>query len=746
MTILKINAFPITLPFDTFQVARMPYISAEGLSKIRANHNKTHSFFRFEDFIYCSPMVEKELPFDTETVTLSIDKNRDIVGRLIEHIFFRTFVNKFPDRKPLKFYPFTVLSTRDTDDLAFKELPQSLQGQLLFTRQITIHLRQLESEKEIFFALVPEIKHRWQTKLTLQQMLMNGYSLQGLPVVHSTPTPGYEGVFAPDERLIGEVISNDAQRATVRTNAGEETYPLTELHIRMHTADIKNYLTHALKEERLSDQVVSSILSKKKKTFTPDYLLTEIHTLLKYLSRLEFANLDSFTFTLNADPYSTTSGFALEETRLCFDPTPGRVDTSPLRGIGKYGPYDSQYFTPKEPNVLVLTHHSLRGRVSEFLGVLEQGIPGSKFYPSGITRLLRLNKVRFIIQEVDGLSPESYEQSIERALTKQDAPQYDLGVVIAQEEWKSLQPEINPYLRAKAKLMTAGIPVQSIKATNVLKKSGYEYLMTPMAVQMYAKCGGNPWVLPAKSGVDVELVIGIGTTILKENCWADAERSRFIGVTTFFTGNGQFLLGKRIEPVRYEDYSKELVQGLNSTLKRLSEEYHWEKGSTVRIIYHAHKPFKNVEADSVAQVARSFPDYHITYSFIKISTDHPLLLLRGDGNDGNNKLSHAMRADNIKINSTTALMQLKSSGRGIYSNPIQVTLDTNSTFTDFHYICQQILNFSQLNWRSIQPSQKPITIFYSELLAEFWSKLKKTSRWDPISLQNPKLRKSLWFL
>ena len=108
--------------------------------------------------------------------------------------------------------------------------------------------------------------------------------------------------------------------------------------------------------------------------------------------------------------------------------------------------------------------------------------------------------------------------------------------------------------------------------------------------------------------------------------------------------------------------------------------------------------------------------------------------------------TQAKRADNIKLNAITALLQLKSPGRHIYSNPIQVTLDKNSTFTDFHYICQQLLNFSQLNWRSIQPSQQPITIFYSELLAEFWSKLKKTSHWDPISLQNPKLRKSLWFL
>jgi hypothetical protein len=745
MVKLKTNAFPITLPFDSFQVSRMPYVSSETLSKIRAQNNKTHSFFRHGDFIYCSPMIRSELPFKTETVTLSVRENTDVVSRLIEHIFFRTIIRHFPDKKPIKFYPFTVLSTRDTDDLAIEELPQALRGQISFTRQISIHLRLLETDSGLLFAFVPDIRHRWQTKLNLQHMLDAGFQLNGLPVVYSIPTPGYEDVFAPDERLIGEVINHNEQLATIRTNSGEESYPLSQLHIRMHTSDIKKYLTHVM-GDRKAEQTISAIISKKKARFTPAYLLAETRALLRSLSGLHYANLDSFAFTLSAEPYSSSAGFVLEETRLCFDPTPGKVDTSPMRGLSQFGPYDSQYFTPKEPNILVLCHHSLRGRISEFLGVLEQGIPNSRFYPAGMASLLRLNKIRFTIQDVKNFLPESFEQAVDKALTRPDAPQYDVAIVVAQEEWKLYRPEINPYLRAKAKLMTAGVPVQSIKASNVLEKVGYQFLLAPIAVQMYAKCGGIPWVLPAKSDVDVELVIGIGTAIIKDNLWAAAEQSRFVGITTFFTGNGQFLLGKMMEPVRYEDYSRELLENLRTTLTRLSQEYHWEKGATVRLIFHAHKPFKNVEAEAVAQIAKLFPEYHITNAFMRIATDHPLLLLRENGGSGLHQNNQAKRGDNIRINLTTTLLQLKSPGRDIYANPVQVTLHEKSTFTDFHYLCQQIINFSQLNWRSIQPSRQPITIFYSELLAQFWHKLKQTGHWDPISLQNPKLRRSLWFL
>ncbi len=745
MTTLTTNAFPITIPFETFQVSRLPYDAAK-LSKLRANHNKTHSFFRVDTFIYCSPMIDCELPFATETVTLSVTEEKDVAGRLIEHIFFKTFISAFPDRKPIKFYPFTLLSTLDTHDLASKALPIELHGQIVFTRQITIHLRHLETESGFRFAFVPEINHRWQTSLTLKQMLQKGYQLNGLSVVHTYPTPGYEGVFAPDERLVGEIIDHDDIQATVRTNSGDESYPLDQLHIRMYTQEVKQYLRHVIGESR-AEQAIDKIMSDKRKTVTPVFLFNETQTLLRHLSRLQYSNLDSFTFSLNLEPYASSLSFPLEETRLCFDPTPGSVDTLPLRGLSRFGPYDSGYFTPKEPNVLVLCHHSVRGRVSEFLGALQTGVRHSQYYPSGMQALLRLNSLRFTIQDVDGLLPDNYEQAVDKAVKSPDAPHYTAAIVVAQEAWKEYRPEINPYLRAKAKLMTAGIPVQSVKETNVLKKSGEsQFMLAPIAVQIYAKCGGIPWLLPAKSGVDVELVIGIGTAILKDNPWIDAERSRFVGITTFFTGNGQFLLGKRMEPVRYEDYSSALLDNIKSTLSRLSQEYHWEKGASVRLVFHAHKPFRNIEADAVARVIECFLDYHVTYAFIQISTDHPLLLLRANGDSNTHEEQFARRGDNMKLNSKTVLLQLKSPGRGIHTNPVQVTLHKDSTFKDFHYVCQQIVDFSQLNWRSIQPSRQPITIFYSELLAGMWSRLKKTGYWDPITLTNPQLRKSLWFL
>lgn len=744
MSKLITNVFLIDLPFETYQVSRFSNARSDTLSNARSLYNKTHSFFPNGNYIYCSPMLHCDIPIEMDTVTLSVVDNIEVTRQLIEHIFFRTFIENFPQR-PIKFYPFTILSTKDQHDLARSQLPSNLHNRISFTRQISIHLRTLETEEGLRFAMVPDITHRWRTNISIKEMHQEGYKIVGLPTIHSQETPGYEGVFAPDERLIGEIVSHSDDEAVVQTNSGRASYPLEQLFIRMQSANIRQYLEFKVGEK--ANNIVRKIIRDKRLKFTPPYLIEETQSLMRYLSNMNFSNLDSFTFSLNSKPYTTSSTFPLEETILCFDPTPGSADKSPIRGLSTCGPYDSQYFTPKEPSILVICHKSLRGRVAEFLGCLEKGISGSQYFPTGVCTLLRLHKIHFQIFETDGWSPESFEATIDMALKAIESPDYSAAIVISRESWKEYAPQVNPYLRVKAKLMTAGIPVQSIKEKNILQTSKqWQYLLAPFSVQLYAKIGGTPWVLPSKTSVDVELVIGIGSTLVRKNFWSNAEQSRLIGLTTFFTGNGQFLLAQRMAPIPFEDYFDSLVDSLSNSLKQLSEEYHWKKGCTIRLVFHAHKPFKNIEADAVVKVAEQFPDYHVNFAFLKLSVNHPLLLLRHEDREEGFRNDFAQRADNLKINSKTVLLQVKSPGRGIFSNALQVTLHEYSTFQDFHYLCQQVMDFSQLNWRSIQPANKPITVFYSELLASLFNKLKRTDHWDPISLNNPKLRHSLWFL
>jgi hypothetical protein len=78
-------------------------------------------------------------------------------------------------------------------------------------------------------------------------------------------------------------------------------------------------------------------------------------------------------------------------------------------------------------------------------------------------------------------------------------------------------------------------------------------------------------------------------------------------------------------------------------------------------------------------------------------------------------------------------------------SPVLVHLHPESTYRDLAYLTDQVLKFTALSWRSTLPAEKPVTIYYSELIAELLARLHAVPDWSPAVL-NTKLRTSKWFL
>ena len=124
---MQSNIFLLNLDFDKFQIERTPF-SEEKLQKLRANHNDTHSFFSNGDYIYISNKEDETDSSLGEGVELSFDKNERIVNSLIKHLFFRTFKDRFPHIKPIRFSPFMFYSRKERDDLVYAYLPNDLKN------------------------------------------------------------------------------------------------------------------------------------------------------------------------------------------------------------------------------------------------------------------------------------------------------------------------------------------------------------------------------------------------------------------------------------------------------------------------------------------------------------------------------------------------------------------------------------------------------------------------------------------
>ena len=74
-----------------------------------------------------------------------------------------------------------------------------------------------------------------------------------------------------------------------------------------------------------------------------------------------------------------------------------------------------------------------------------------------------------------------------------------------------------------------------------------------------------------------------------------------------------------------------------------------------------------------------------------------------------------------------------------------VRLHSASTFRDPDYLTEQVLKFTSLSWRSTLPARKPVSTYYSELIADLLARFRAVPDWSPAVL-NTRLKYSRWFL
>ena len=73
-------------------------------------------------------------------------------------------------------------------------------------------------------------------------------------------------------------------------------------------------------------------------------------------------------------------------------------------------------------------------------------------------------------------------------------------------------------------------------------------------------------------------------------------------------------------------------------------------------------------------------------------------------------------------------------------------LHRNSTFRDMTYLARQAFDFTAHSWRIMSPEPYPITIKYSDLIAERLTGLKQVPGWDDDAVKFREIGRTPWFL
>jgi hypothetical protein len=406
----------------------------------------------------------------------------------------------------------------------------------------------------------------------------------------------------------------------------------------------------------------------------------------------------------------------------------------------------------KSPTVLCICSRTNRGAFTGFLSALKDGLPQSKYFQKGLIKKYNLLDAICEIREIPICKIEEYFKVINNYY---DDVKPDLAIIEIPSEFKKMEAALNPYYQIKAKLLSYEIPVQYV--TSEIVKKYDDIILNAIALQIYAKLGGTPWVLPSQRSVDREIIIGIGHSVNRENQYSGAEQTRVVGITTFLSSDGQYLLGDKVKDVDFESYFTELLKSLKQSIQRLSTEQGWSDGDTIRLIFHIFKPIKNIEFDVICELIKEYSQYKIKFAFVTIGKSHPYILFdineRGVRKYGSNSLKGEfipIRGSNIFIDSETCVIQmfgakeLKTARHGM-SAPIQVKIRTphgnynnnnlnDLLFYDLGYITQQIFSFTHLSWRSFLPGEQPATMLYSNLIAKLLSRMRNIVGWDADNL------------
>ncbi len=759
---MQLNFFPIKFDFENFQIGKTTY-SDEALLKLRKKHNTTHSFFRDGDDIYISNNTENGVDLSSEDVTKNIVVDHKITSSLIKHIFFRTFKERFTSFIPVDFYPFRFFSSKEKDDLLFKILPNQLKGRIGYKKLIEVELRFTTINNVKQYGFVVNIRRNWIFDKNCTTLHLEGYNLIGVEVLHTEIFPGTGGILAPNEEFIGTLTKINGDFAKVQTNEGEVEYPLNQLFIKKTRYNIANYLDFAVPGK--TAEILSTIDDKRHELHDTKNLYKEITDIARVLftgvldrKSIQFENKDGFYFTVQETPIEFTNTFDLKTPTFIFDPAGTKTNSvSPDIGLTNFGPYDSISFDTKSPSVLCICHRENRGHFSNFLASLRDGISDSRFFIKGLLKKYELQDLTFHINQLGSFDIAEYLRII--GDWEQDSKP-DLAIIEIPEEFKKLKDDDNPYYKLKAKLLSLEIPVQYISTQKI--KSYNEYILNSICLQIYAKLGGTPWVLPSSRSVDREIIIGIGHTLIRSNQYSGAEQSKVVGITTFLSSDGQYLLGDKVKDVPFANYFQELLNSLNQSFNRLEREQGWSEGDTVRLIFHIFKPIKNTEFDVISQFIKNNTKYKIKFAFVTISKSHPHLMFDPAQLGVNNKGAFIPnRATNVFLDSETCLVQmlgakdLKTSKHGM-SNPIQIKIRTpqgnydnnelnDLLYYDLAYIVQQVFSFTYLSWRSFLPAELPATMLYSNLISKLLSKMRNVSGWDADRL-NYSLKRKKWFL
>lgn len=402
-------------------------------------------------------------------------------------------------------------------------------------------------------------------------------------------------------------------------------------------------------------------------------------------------------------------------------------------GITRFGSYDS------DPHAIELVPVCLKEHRREMEQLIDR-LKAGKYKYRGAERTFATRFSYSSVVTADGT--DGLEVEVARLLGEHpDWPGNDklnrLFLVHAPEQGFSRDDENSPYFVAKRRLLEAGVPCQMVD-TGTLRNPDWKDLN--LALNIIAKCGVTPWVLPDKIP-DADFFVGLSYTQARDG-------RRILGFANVFNeyGRWEFYEGNTtaFDPTRRAEHLAALAR---SALERLR--LHHNLPAAANLVFHHSVRISKEDYAAILQGVRSVsPDASVCFVWVNCHNNVRLFDSRPETDGSLRRGSFVPLSRRRLILSTTGYNTYrKAMGT---PRPLEIVGDLYQprmnapTECDPRVLAVQVLNLTKLNWASTDAfTGEPITIKYAGDIAYLTAAFLRQR--EPFRL-HPVLERTPWFV
>lgn len=387
----------------------------------------------------------------------------------------------------------------------------------------------------------------------------------------------------------------------------------------------------------------------------------------------------------------------------------GQQNSSQYAGIKKNGPYQN---VDGHVKYLFVFSEPLRNLAREVYSALDGKLYSGLF--SGLNEMFHLpfgkeNVDHYLISDY---SEENLSNVASRAIEMREGGAYKVCVLAFFADTMSEEHNHAVYSHLKLEAIKGGFFAQVVNQETMGKKEQLKWSIANIALQIFGKLGGIPWLL--KPSHPKCLIFGIGSA---HEFDADGAIKKYTAYSVCIDTQGRF---NKIQPLAssadestYLDLLKrELIGVLQDGASRDVEE----------CVVHLPYKIEWNEMRSIEEAVKS------------AETDHPLGIKIVKINTHNRFFGFSSHVTKVPYESTFVELSSKDYliwteglqyGKELVNKRISEPIHVEFLYGDIRdydeaktYL-QDIINLTGANWRGFNSKAQPISIYYSKLIADF---------------------------